>query len=136
MNTRGGDNTEIKKIPPISDANFDIDTQTGFQEAKLISSGLSIKELEANEKARIKQINRKDRFKGHFECAVLVVLWVAVTGGVVIAIIWLCQFILPERWWWLTPDAQERLNTLFLGSVWGVVSTIGSKILKNRISEQ
>lgn len=48
MNTRGGDNTEIKKIPPISDTNSDIDTQPGLQEAKLISSGLSIKEVEAD----------------------------------------------------------------------------------------
>lgn len=136
MNTRGGDNTEIKKIPPISDANSDIGTQTGLQEAKLISSGLSIKELEANEKARIKQINRNDRFKAHFERAILIVLWASMSGGIIMGFIWLWHFTAPERWCWLTPNAQQRLSTLFVGGVWGAVSTVGSKILKNRISDQ
>lgn len=138
MNSRGENNTEIKKIPPISEVNSDIDVRSGFQEAKLISSGLSIKELEADaeKKARIKQINRKDRFKAHFEWAVLIIFWLAVFAGIGLAFIWLYHLVMPSKFYWLTTESQQRVSTLFLGSICGAVSTIWSKVLRNRISDQ
>ena len=119
-----------KKVPPLREPDV-VDDADSLKEAAELSSGLSSTELE--KQANEKKFKRRERFKDHFECSLLFFLWGITTLIAVTTLIWIFHLIAPVSWCWLNKEGIERLQTILFSGVGGVLYTIFSKNIKNRI---
>lgn len=130
MSEASKDDAQDKTIPPLEDFNF-FDDDASIREANELSSGLTAGELKKQSDKN--HFTRRERFKDHFECIVLIILWSIIFIVVVMALVWVYHMITPMKWHWLEPTDVEHLQTMLVGGVGGVISTIASKNLKDRI---
>lgn len=119
-----------KKVPPLQEPDIDDDADS-IKEAKDFSSGLSATELE--KQANEKKFKRRERFKDHFEWSLLIFLWGITALIAITTLIWTFHLIAPNSWCWLNKEGIERLQTILVSGFGGVLYTIVSKNIKNRI---
>lgn len=102
---------------------------TGIQEAKSLSLGLSAAELK--KAAAKKEYDREQRFKDHFEAIAIWSLYGLALAFFLSAVIWLWHMLAPECLHYLTPEQQSKLQALLTGGILaGAISNHMRKRLK------
>lgn len=103
----------------------------GVQEAGLLGNDWSEDKIKQN--AKLNEYERSEKFKNHFERIVIYALWGVVGIIALMFLVWILHLILPEKCHWLSKQQTDYLQTILVGSVSGVISTIAAKHLKKRL---
>lgn len=106
--------------PKLSDAS-DRDDDSA-KEAQLLASGKSVTEIKRE--AKVREFDRTETFKDHFERIAVVGLYVASTALLLVGIALFAHMLLPLGWHWLESDQQANLKSVFTGgALAGIVAT-------------
>lgn len=132
MREEGGE--QIKRIPglPPSEAAT-LEQQvgpgdTGTQEAKLFSTGLSPEEIQRQFAAN--EHRRSERFRDHFEILAISALYVAALIFLLVGLAWFYHLLMPVGWHWLNADQVAKLQNVVTG---GVLASVAGGHIKKRL---
>lgn len=116
---------DAKILEPSPDAAVD----TGTKEAALLTRGKTEKELK--KEAALKEHDRSQKFKDHFERIAIGLLWIAAASLLVIFMSWLWHMVTPSCLHYLDSEQLAKLQYLFTG---GIVVGVVSGHLKKRLT--
>ena len=98
-------------------------------EARQLSSGLSARDLKRESEES--DHDRSEKFRNHFENAIIVMMWVVVFGFLALAAVWAINMGLPEKARWLSKDQMHDLQGVLTG---GLLIGLVSEHVKKRVS--
>lgn len=129
---QGDDQEPKKKIPALLPEETEAlerpkgDGDTGQQEAKILSLGLSQADIKKN--ADAKEHIRDQYFKDHFERLAVVALYTAFIGFLAVGGTWFWHLLTP--WSFLTPEQVATVQNIATG---GILATVATGHVKKRV---
>lgn len=100
-----------------------IDDDKAEQEAASIGNG------SLEEDAAKKEHGRDQRFKEHFSCAALIIMWLSLTIVSLMAFIWAYHFLTP--WHFLDHTQVDKIQSMLFS---GIIASVAQTYIKKRIS--
>lgn len=97
---------------------------TATAEARQFNSGLS--ERDVRREALESDHDRSEKFRNHFELAIIGMMWVVVTGFLILALVWAFNIGLPSKYRWLDKDQIHDLQGILTGGL--LIGLIGDHV--------
>lgn len=98
-------------------------------EARQLSSGRSARDLKRESEES--DHDRSEKFRNHFERAMIFLMWIVVIGFLGLAAVWAINMALPEKVRWLDNDQIHDLQGILTG---GLLIGLVSEHVKRRVS--
>jgi hypothetical protein len=131
-----GGGKKVRHEPlPIEDsdkASRDKEVASATAESKQLSSGQSLKELQAqlDVEANAQEFKRDQNFKNQFDWALVVLFWAGVVAVLAIGAVWVAHHILAEAYHWLSATQLSALKSLVSG---GLLASLVAAQIKKRL---
>lgn len=131
----GGDGEPTKRITALSaEEKARLEQKNGAEDEGTLEA-LAVKqniyERDLDNEAKENDHDRKEKFRGNFELAMIYMMWSAVVGFLFLAAVWLANLTLPPCFRWLSEREIFGIQGILTG---GLIIGLVSDHIKRRMS--